>query len=64
MVEGDEQTVVVVDRDPRQSARVAGVVENIISAGGFQRVRVVYRDDGIFPDLAVFESGVDAVVGF
>ena len=64
MVEGDEQSVIVVDRDPRQSARVAGVVENIISAGEFQRVRVIDRNDGIFPDLAVLESGVDAVVGF
>ena len=64
MVEGDEQTVVVVDRDPRQSARVTGVVENIISAGEFQRVRVIDRDDWIFPDLAVLEPGVDAVVGF
>ena len=64
MVEGDEQPIVVVDRDPRQSARVTGVVENIISAGEFQRVRVVYRDNWIFPDLAVLEPGVDAVVGF
>lgn len=64
MVEGDEQPIVVVDCDPGQPARVTGVVENIISAGEFQRVRVIDRDDGIFPDLAVLEPGVDAVVGF
>ena len=64
MVEGDEQPIVVVDCDPGKPARVTGVVENMISAGEFQRVRVIDCDDGIFPDLAVLESGVDAVVGF
>ena len=63
MVKGDEQTSVVVHRDPRQTARMQGFVENIISAREFQRVGVIDRDYGIFPDLAVLEPRIYAVVG-
>lgn len=63
MVKGDEQTSVVIHRDPRQTARMQGFVENIISAREFQRVGVIDRDYGIFPDLAVLKPCIYAVVG-